>query len=277
MKIDDINIINRETLGRISVFRKDLHDKKESYESFSKLKHQFPYLGYVPCRAGNIDFLLFHAHDDIVAWEYLWFGDDAYETEIVGVWLEWCHESSVIYDIGAYTGLMSILAALSNVGSIVHLFEPMERTIERAKINVKSNRLDGRVKLHNKAASDVAGDAKIKLYRGEDFLGTGNSIFDKSLKIFDEKIIRCITIDNYLPETNPTIIKLDVEGHELSCLKGMRKTILRSRPKMIVEIWEHTRSEVLGMLNDMGYQCSPFEKSERRVMNFKCISEDTLR
>lgn len=271
MKIDNLDLLNRRALDRISKFRENYHSRLESYEDFSKIKHQFPYFGYVSCKASDIEFLLFHANDDVVAWEYLWFGADAYEREILGVWLDWCRSAVVVYDIGAYTGLMSVLAALANSGSRVHLFEPMERTIERAKINIKSNLVEGQVKLHNRAASNVCGNEVIKLYRNEDFLGTGNSIYDKSLKVFDEKVIRCVTIDDHLKGVRPDVVKIDVEGHELACLHGMEKTLKESRPKMIVEMWEHSRKEVLAYLSGLGYECSPFEKNEKRVMNFKCV------
>lgn len=261
---------NARALERIRKFRADYAIGRASFDDFSHLKHQFPYFGFVPCHAGGIDFVLFHANDDIVAWEYSWFGPDYYEREIVVTWLEWCRDPGLVYDIGGYTGLMSVLAALANRGTQVHLIEPMDRTIERAKINVRANRVDQRVKLHNKAASNKNGEAEIKLYREENFLGTGNSIYDKGLKVHDVKKIQCVTVDGYLRDLNPSVVKIDVEGHEQACIEGMRATIERARPKMIVEIWEHTRADVLALLADLGYSCSPFEAKERRVMNFQC-------
>lgn len=270
MNIDQLNCINQQTLSRINEFRKEKLNFKDRIREHSILKHKFPYFGYVSCRSGLIDFLLFHANDDVVAWDYLWFGDDAYEKEIISVWLEWCREPSLVYDVGAYTGVMSVLAALSNSETNIHLFEPIDRTVERAKINIRSNGIGKQVKLHNKAVSDRGGSEKINLYRNEDFLGTGNSIYNKDIEVVDEKTIQCVMLDEHLPELSPTIVKIDVEGHELACLIGMKNTLRRSKPKMIIEVWEHTRNEVLGFLNELGYQCVPFEKTESRVMNFKC-------
>lgn len=264
---------NERTLARIETFRPDYSAGKATFDDFSKLKHEFPYFGFVPCRSGAIDFVLFHANDDIVAWEYLWFGPDHYEKPIVATWLEWCREPALVYDIGGYTGLMSVLAALANRETTVHLFEPMDRTVERAKINVKANGVDRRVKLHNKAASNEAGEASINLYREENFLGTGNSIYDKNIPIQDVKKIQCVRIDDHLSGLSPQIVKIDVEGHELACLRGMLGTIKTARPKMIVEVWEHTRWDVLSLLSDLDYVCTPFEANERRVMNFKCLPQ----
>jgi len=274
-QLQQIDKQNNRTLKKIAAFRKDYAQNKTDFNAFSLLKHKHPFFGFVPCQAASTDFTLFHANDDVVAWEYLWFGADQYETEIVTTWIQWCKESSLVYDIGAYTGLMSILAALSNKETQIHLFEPMDRTIERAKINIKANYVEQSIQLHNKAASDSEHEASINLYREENFLGPGNSIYDKNLPILDVKKIQCIKIDDYLPDLKPTIIKIDVEGHEKECLAGMIETIKRSRPKMIIEVWEHTRKEVLSQLTELGYECTPFEKKEVRVMNYKCLPGNT--
>jgi len=263
---------NERTLERVAQFRVDYADGRATFDDFSKLKHEFPYIGFVPCSAGGIDFVIFHANDDIVGWEYLWFGDDHYERDIVGQWIAWCRaaERGAVLDIGGYTGLMSVLAAKANPNLRVHLFEPMARTVERAKINVYANYVRSQVKLHNKAASDVAGEAKINLYRNEDFLGTGNSIYDKKLEIRDVKIIETVRVDDLLPAAHPSVVKVDVEGHELSCLRGMEAMVKRSRPQMVVEVWEHTRDDVLALLRTWGYECVPFEDPGGRVVNYAC-------
>lgn len=263
---------NRESLKSIAQFRRRTAPGPEAFKEFSRLKHEHPYVGMVPCRAANIDFVIFHANDDIVAWEYLWFGDDAYEPETIATWVDWCRRpNQSVYDIGGYSGLMSILAAMAHESNRVHLFEPMDRTIERAKINIRANRVGPQVRLHNVAASDTAGPAEINLYREENFLGTGNSVYDKGLPVKDVKTIRCVRIDDELDAIAPTVVKIDVEGHELAVLAGMAKTITRARPKMIVEVWEHDRSSVLDMLTSLDYSCTPFGDPDRRVVNYACL------
>ncbi len=268
--LEKIASSNDATLIRAETFRASKQSQEEKFAEFLNLKHQYPYMGFVPCRAGNIDFTMFHANDDIVAWEYFWFGADSYETEIINTWLEWCKGPNVVLDIGAYTGLMSILAARLHPKTTVELFEPMDRTIERAKINLKANHIYQQVNMHNKAASNHSGPASINMPRDENFLGTGNAIDDKGGKIVDVKQIQCVQIDEALPDIIPTVVKIDVEGHELACLEGMEKILSHSRPKMIIEVWENTRTEVLNKLDIMDYDYVSFEENERRVMNFRC-------
>jgi FkbM family methyltransferase len=268
--IENINIKNLDAIEKAKLFREDKRTRDEKYEDFSRFKHKYPFNGYVPCRAGSIDFTLFHANDDIVAWEYFWFGDNGYEREIVNTWLDWCKHPNTVLDIGGYSGLMSILAARANYNTKVEMFEPMERIIERAKINLKANNVYHRVKLCNKAASDSPRRESINLPREENFLGTGNSIYDKGLEIVDVKEIECVKVDDFIENKMPGIVKIDIEGHELACLKGMQRVLSDAQPKIIIEVWEHTRTEVLQMLKDFNYVCQPFELSERRVMNYRC-------
>ncbi len=269
-KLQGIEARNDAAMAAIEHFRADMGKGAASRQDFAKLKHAHPFVGFVACRAAGIDFLMFHVNDDVVAWEYLWFGEDGYESDIIREWVKRSRNASIVYDIGAYTGLMSILAGLASPKTHVHLFEPIERTIERAKINIRLNSLGQRVKLHNVAASDEDAIEKINLYREENFLGTGNSIHDKGLPVIGSKLISCVRIDDFLPDGKPDLVKIDVEGHELACLNGMKKTIEANRPVMIVEVWEHTRNDVLALLKSMNYRCNAFEKHETKVMNFLC-------
>lgn len=52
--------------------------------------------------------------------------------------------------------------------------------------------------------------------------------------------IKLINLDNFLKsEKKISLIKIDVEGHELSALKGMSKTILENKPLILFE--QHLR------------------------------------
>jgi FkbM family methyltransferase len=49
-------------------------------------------------------------------------------------------------------------------------------------------------------------------------------------------------------------IKIDVQGMELQVLRGMRETLLRLRPKLVVELHQGVdRGEVLSLLESVGY------------------------
>ena len=264
---------NADTIRAMEAFRIRYEQGEASWADFSTLKHKHPYVGFVACEAQGIEFVIFHANDDQLAWEYQWFGPDAYERDLIAQWVDWCRTTPapVVYDIGAYTGVLSVLAAKANPRATVHAFEPVARTIERAKINMRANGVARQVTLHNVAASNENGRAEINLYRSEDFLGSGSSIDEKALPICGVKAIDVVRVDDALGGGAPDLVKIDVEGHELAVLRGMAETIQGSRPMIIVEVWPDTSAEVLALLGSWGYRCERFEQEERKVLNYRCV------
>lgn len=269
LRLSQITKQNAATLERAALWREDFESGKASVSDIPKLKQDFRFFGIFPCEAAGIEFVMFHANDDIVVWDYLWRGADGYEPEMVSTWVSWCRQPGVVLDIGGYSGLMSILAARAHPENQVHLFEPLDRVIERANINVKLNGFGRRIALHPMAASNEIGEARINMYRGENALGTGSSLVEKRGKEATQtKIIQTTSIDQHLPGIEPVAVKVDVEGHELAVLKGMRETLTRSRPNMLIEVWDPTRSEVLSMLTELGYNFSRVEPVDRPVNNY---------
>jgi len=270
-RLAHIKLGNGKALALAKAFRMERGPVNRG--DLAKRQQAAPYFGILPCRAADIDFVMFHAHDDVIAREYLWRGADGYEGDIVRTWIDWCRTPGVVLDIGAYSGLMSILAARANADNEVHLFEPMERTVERASVNVKLNGLGQSITRHSVAVSDQTGTAEICLYRDADFvMGTGNSIGAKDgLTVVDTTTIRTVKLDEYMPDVSPSVVKVDVEGHELACLQGMRGAIERGRPKMIVEVWAKTRAEVLALLGDLGYDYTRLEDVAKGVENYIAV------
>lgn len=271
-RIDGIARRNFETLSKIEVFRTNRikRERPKSYdaETASDRQHS-PFFGIQPCHAAGCDFVMLNANDDIVAKQYLWFGPDSYETEIVKQWVAWCQQPGDVLDIGGYTGLMSLLAARAHPKNVVHLFEPVGATMERANINVKLNGYGSRIHRHNVGASDREAMVEINHYRDSNFVGTGSSLHAKEGKeIIYKSVINTVAIDSYLPDVSASVIKIDVEGHELQCLQGMAETISRTRPPIVVEIWEHTRPEVFSLLRDLGYHLDRVEPRELPVNNY---------
>lgn len=265
----DIEALNQAAFAATQEFRERLAAGKASRSDMPVLKQKYPAFGVFPIKAAGIDFVMFHAHDDLVVWEYLWFGEDGYESNLVRTWASWCRKPGLVLDIGGYSGLMSILAARAHPKNQVHLFEPLERVIERANINIKLNGISPRVTRHAVAASDCDGEATINLYRDEDFLGTGSSLTEKAGKtVTVTKRIRTVRIDTYLPDIAPSVVKIDVEGHELATLDGMDATLRRARPHILIEVWENTREDVLRRLHDMGYSLTRSEGRDLPVNNF---------
>ncbi len=264
---------NRLADEAVAKFREEFRDGSKSFSDFSNLKHKFPFHGFVKCETDNFSWVMFSAADDLVAMQYHWFGKNGYERETVKLWEDLCAKASCVLDIGGYTGMMSVVAALASNNSKVHYFEPMERIVERAQINFRSNKVNNRIIIHNIAVSDVDEEKTINLYRPENFLGTGSSLTEKPNKdVVTATRVRARCLDPMFTDEKVDVIKLDVEGHELQALRGMMNVLVRDKPQMIIEIWPHEYADVMRVFDGLEYKLERLDGKDGQVSNFYATS-----
>jgi FkbM family methyltransferase len=136
-------------------------------------------------------------------------------------------------DIGANFGFYSLLAA--SKGARVHAFEPFPSTFALLEKNKRPN-----MTLHKVAISDKSGSAKMK----EHYWPGHNDIAEDGTVP-----ISTITLDSLA--LAPTVIKIDVEKHEVAALKGGWNTITTYKPKIVME---YDSFEAPTMLKSIGYK-----------------------
>lgn len=144
---------------------------------------------------------------------------------------------SVIFDVGAQFGLVSMLMASSmESGGKIYAFEALEETSRIASQNIRLNMLADQIELVNAVIGGKTGDT-CKLFGGstiEGFLGVTQSYVNKSL----------LSLDDFA-ETNrlvPELVKIDVEGAEIGVLHGMRSLLKEGRIVVFLEL--HTLPNV---------------------------------
>ena len=67
--------------------------------------------------------------------------------------------------------------------------------------------------------------------------------------------IKTTRIDSHEFDT-VSLIKIDVEGHELAVLKGAMGTIRKHLPWLLVEVWDEQRAAVCDLLKPLGYRAA---------------------
>jgi FkbM family methyltransferase len=162
------------------------------------------------------------------------------------------------WDLGAHFGLYSIALAI-RVGEQgqVAAFEPNPESYARLERHRSMNRLAW-LKTYEMAASDRTGASELLTYGELDSTSTHLRYDDEVNSEASKPIgIRTLRLDDEVEAGRlraPQFVKIDVEGHGHKAVGGMKGTIAKSKPAMIIAF--HSAEEVagvLGILKPMGY------------------------
>ena len=166
-----------------------------------------------------------------------------------------------ILDIGANIGYNSLM--FSDYGP-VHAFEPVFHGI--VEMNARDNALNHAISVYPIALSNE--DTKSVIYipergcQSNTAINYGGTSMYKSDEVggtpFD---ISCKKLDAVY-EGHPSVMKIDVEGHELQVLKGALKTIKKYMPVIMVEILKFEGNPIYDLLISLGYD-EPTERHEK--------------
>lgn len=174
------------------------------------------------------------------------FGGKPFEPESLDAWERLCEPGATVLDVGAYTGLYSIVAAKR--GCRVIAFEPLFANVARCRENLEDNRVEHRVELRQEAVADKVGSVRFKYNGSVMGLTSGGSLIEPSGTGSGAKVVeirvRCVTIDSLRLE-ECAAIKIDVERAEPLVLAGARLTLRRLRPALIVEVLGRHEKEAI--------------------------------
>jgi FkbM family methyltransferase len=165
-------------------------------------------------------------------------------------------------DIGANRGYYSYL--MSKAFDRVEAFEPNPGVVQRLRDYNASN-----VHVNLLAVSSKPGEAilYIPIVNGVEY--TGWASFDRAnlghCSTFRELDVTAITLDSLgLPDVS--LIKIDVEGHEIDVLSGSRETIRTYRPVLIVETRPANRRAAASFFAELQYEAFLAEGRELRPL-----------
>jgi len=170
-------------------------------------------------------------------------------------WDGWMHQDlphiyrpgTDILDIGGNIGWNALM--YSNYGP-VHTFEPLFHEI--ISKNVSQNTLKNPVTVHPYGLSSAEGSVPIWIPK-RDQTGLCNYGGSGMTVSADEPVAQVpISRLDDVYKGNVSVIKLDVEGHELEVLKGALETIKRNLPAMYIEIFGE-QDAFINLLKPLGY------------------------
>jgi FkbM family methyltransferase len=161
-------------------------------------------------------------------------------------------------DVGAHTGIYSLIVAAVNPAAGISAFEPNQSVMPWLEENVRANGIAG-IALSGLALSDVAGETKLVL--PDDV--TAAAIAATTVRTGPTVVVRTARGDDVISTRPVDLVKIDVEGHELAVLHGMERIITEDRPAFIIECLGESLDPVRLFLSGFGYrQCHYFGARE---------------
>jgi len=150
-------------------------------------------------------------------------------------------EDAICVDVGANIGLYSLAFAWLAPRGHVYAFEPSPGTFDHLRQNVEENQL-GNVEAFQLALGDQA-EGTVHFHEF-DFFTAGSFAVDDDSFLTSEALgsnyfeAPATTLDAFVAEhgiDRIDLVKIDVEGAELSVLDGAKETLSAMQPKVVLE------------------------------------------
>jgi FkbM family methyltransferase len=183
-----------------------------------------------------------------------WEGIQGFEPVSLNLWTQLSKQADVIIDVGANTGVFSLVAGAVNPKARIYAFEPVKRILTKLEKNIDLNGFN--IKAYGVALSNKKGQATFyDNAGGDDYSASLNP--DMNIKNKIETVIETDTLDNFLePQLiRPDLVKIDVEKHEAEVIEGFIRSITRYQPTMLIELLtEEIAEKVHEFIKDLPYK-----------------------
>jgi len=183
------------------------------------------------------------------------------EGDVVGTVFSDIRDDDIFYDVGANVGLYTCFISKKSKQTVA--FEPHPENAIRLRENLTLNDIRN-VELREEALSDTNGDAELAV-TGVDTAGEGTHALatgseNKTIKIHT---VRADSLPSDVPK--PDVVKIDVEGAEMSVLRGMgdlldscRLIYCETHAKKLNQR-DESHEDVMDLLSDSGFSVEEIE------------------
>lgn len=225
--------------------------------------------GVAELTVDNLPFKMYADWDDGIV-DALYFDRTEYsELNEVKVFKELSQYSKIIFDIGANTGIYSIVSKLSNPSLEIYAFEPYEINRNRLEKNLLLNQLSKEVNVIDYALGISDSKIQFAVPVNDQVCDTLSADLEFTNKFYKESIeyknilVQQTSVDEFVAKNkieNIDLIKIDVENYELEVFMGAINTITNFSPIILVEIFvDEKRMQYYNeILKPLGYQCYIF-------------------
>jgi FkbM family methyltransferase len=160
-----------------------------------------------------------------------------WEPKSIELWLSLARSADVIFDVGANTGIYSLLAKSVNPQAKVYALEPNATVFADLSRNAQTNRFD----IHCLPIAVSNFDGSTTFYEVLDRSGYSSSLNSEFLAdtATVPRDVPVTRLDSFAAKEGLEtldLLKIDVETHEKEVLEGIGSLLARFRPAILIEI-----------------------------------------
>jgi FkbM family methyltransferase len=226
-----VKLIFKKFGFKISCYSENYNSKKASKKTNK--------LSYYETATGNF-FLPTDANNDIVANTII--ANRIFEKDVVDIAAKYIKPNSVVLDIGANFGQMSILFSnLVGENGKVFSFDADDWVFEILKKNIEANNKIGKIIPFFGAVYNISNE--ILIFPNQDFKEFGSygsyGIDFNAVENGDGRKVQTVTIDGIEIEQPISFMKIDIQGGDLQAMQGAVKTIGKNKMPILFEYEYH--------------------------------------
>lgn len=170
--------------------------------------------------------------------ELFWLGfNGGWEKKSLALWIKLCENSNTIFDVGANSGIYSLISKSVNKNARVFAFEPIKENLKLLRSNNQLNNFD--IKINEVGVSNKNGEAKMYALPNTVNYMTSINLNRYGSKDVVEITIPIVTLATIIEQNKiekVDLIKIDVEEHEYQVLEGLGPYIQKMMPTFLIEI-----------------------------------------
>jgi FkbM family methyltransferase len=196
--------------------------------------------GILDCNFDRYKFKYYNACDDGLP-NFFYYNLPYQEKANLNLFITLSGKSKTIADIGANTGLYSLLASIVNPESEIFAFEPHAANADRMKLNLKLNSANN-VRVHQVAIGEKDGEIEFAIPKNKSITDVSSVDINFSSHFYPKlsweyQAVKIKSMDNFARENNVcfNLIKCDVESFEMSVFKGTERILEEDKPTILFE------------------------------------------
>lgn len=168
--------------------------------------------------------------------QFYFFGTYFLEEHLLSWWSTEATKADVIFDVGANSGIYSLVALSSQPHARVYAFEPTPEIASRIRVAAELNGLED-LYVCELAVSSDDGQAVLRRFSGELGTNEGMNFIVPDAGGTDVERVTTVSLDRFCEQQNIIqidLLKIDVQGHEPSVLRGAGRLIAQGRLRCIL-------------------------------------------